>query len=141
MSTQFDPEVMEAARMFTFRQPIRLQPPMLSFNRLKIDDHTIFLYSLPPHTNLDDMYASAYDSARFNGPRRTAPFRELHLLSDPSMHDTSDWAENIRWAKEQFTYFGSVWIEYDYYLECITAHRREINWVSEDMIRAGMVGY
>ncbi|CAE7027102.1 hypothetical protein P3342_005922 [Pyrenophora teres f. teres] len=141
MNTTFEPEVMTAAYMFSSRQPIRLAPPMLSYNRLKIDDDSIFLYAAPPHTNLDDMYASAYDSARFNGPRRHAPFRELHLLTDPAVFDTSDWAENIRWAKEQYTHFETVWTEYDYYLECITAHRHKIHWVSEEMIRAGMVGF
>ena len=84
------------------------------------------------------MYASAFDSARFNGPRRAPPFRELHRLSDPDVADTSDWAENIRWAKEQWREFGSVWTEYDWHLECITEHRREVGWVSEEVIVAGM---
>lgn len=140
MNTVFDPEIMEAASMFPFRQPICLPPPILSAERSKIDDNSIYLYSGLPHNNLDTMYASAYDSARFNGPGLNAPFRELHLLSEPNMYDVSDWAENIRWAKEQYAYFGSVWTEYDYHLECITVHRRHTYWVSEDVIRSGMVG-
>jgi hypothetical protein len=138
MSAVISPEVMDAARAFSTRVPIFLQPPILSANRLKIDDLSIYIYSSPPHTNLADMYASAFSSTRFNGPRRHAPFRELHKLSEPNSIDVSDWAENIRWAKEQWRAFGSIWTEYDYYLECITEHRREIGWVSEELVTVGM---
>jgi hypothetical protein len=140
MTADISPSVMEAARAYPPRQPIYLPAPALSANRLKIDDMSIFLYSLPPHTNLDDMYASAYSFYRFSGPRRSAPFRELHLLGEPDVMDISDWAENIRWAKAQHKAFGTVWTEYDYYLECITEHRQAINWVSEEAVVAGMVG-
>lgn len=129
---------MDAAREYLNREPIYLTPHVLSEGRLRIDDYSIYLYSSPPHTSMEAMYASAYDYARFNGPRRHAPFRELHLLSQPYPNDTSDWAENIRWAKQQFATFGSIWTEYDYFLECITAHRHEIGWVSEEVIRDGM---
>ncbi|CAN9347405.1 unnamed protein product [Alternaria alternata] len=138
MTTHYAPEVMDAAREYLNREPIYLTPPVLSEGRLRIDDYSIYLYSSPPHTSMEAMYASAYDYARFNGPRRHAPFRELHLLSQPYPNDTSDWAENIRWAKQQFAMFGSIWTEYDYSLECITAHRHEIGWVSEEVIRDGM---
>lgn len=138
MTSHYAPEVMDAAREYLNREPIYLTPPVLSEGRLRIDDYSIYLYSSPPHTSMEAMYASAYDHARFNGPRRHAPFRELHLLSQPYPNDTSDWAENIRWAKQQFAMFGSIWTEYDYFLECITAHRHEIGWVSEEVIRDGM---
>jgi hypothetical protein len=101
---------------------------------------SIYLYSLPPHTNLADMYASAYCFSRFGGPRRSAPFRELHLLGDPDARDVSDWAEDVRWAKEQNRAFGSIWTEYEYYLECISEIRRVTGWVSEEVVMAGMVG-
>ncbi|RAR02061.1 hypothetical protein DDE82_006097 [Stemphylium lycopersici] len=139
MTRPISPDIMSAARLFLARKPILLRPPMLSANRLKIDHHTIYLYSSPPHTSFEAMYASAFDSARFNGPRRSPPFRELHRLSDPEASDCRDWAENIRWAKEQWKEFGSVWTEYDYHLECITEHRREVGWVSEEAIVAAMV--
>jgi hypothetical protein len=138
MTADIAPDVMDAAREYLNRAPIHLPAPILSEDRLKIDDYSIYLYSAPPHTSYAEMYASAYDYARFDGPRRSAPFRELHLLSQPHPMDTSDWAENIRWARQQFALFGSVWTEYDYYLDCITAHRYEISWVSEEVIREGM---
>ncbi|KAL1795956.1 hypothetical protein ACET3X_006180 [Alternaria dauci] len=138
MTNDYAPDVMDAAREYLNRPPIFLAPPILSEGRLRIDDFSIYLYSSAPHTSMEAMYASAYDYARFNGPRRHAPFRELHLLSQPHPNDSSDWAENIRWAKQQFAMFGSLWTEYDYFLECITAHRHEIGWVSEEVIRDGM---
>jgi hypothetical protein len=138
MTADFPPEVMDAAREYLNRPPIQYPAPVLSEDRLRIDDHSIYLYSSLPHTSFADMYASAYDYARFNGPRRHSPFRELHLLSQPHIMDTSDWAENIRWAKQQFSLFGSVWTEYDFYLECITSHRHESGWVSEEVIMQGM---
>ncbi|KAF1828291.1 hypothetical protein BDW02DRAFT_603541 [Decorospora gaudefroyi] len=138
MTSTYDPEVMDAARAFSSRKPLFIQPPVLSANRLKIDNLSVYLYSLPPHTSLAEMYASAFSSTRFNGPRRHAPFRELHMLSDPDPMDISDWAENIRWAKEQWSVFGTVWTEYDYFLDCISEHRRAFGWVSEEAVRAGM---
>ncbi|KAI4649369.1 hypothetical protein J4E93_003686 [Alternaria ventricosa] len=138
MMTEFTPDVMDAAREYLKREPVFFPAPFLSEDRLRIDNYSIYLYSSPPHTSFPEMYASAYDYARFNGPRRHAPFRELHLLSQPHPKDTSDWAENIRWAKQQFNLFGSVWTEYDWHLECITAHRYEIGWVSEEVVRDGM---
>jgi hypothetical protein len=141
MTAPISAEAMNAALAYPARQPIHLPTPALSANRLKIDDFSIYLYSLPPHTNIDDMYASAYSFSRFGGPRHSAPFRELHLLGEPDKMDMSDWAENVRWAKEQYMAFRSVWTEYDYYLECITEHRRAINWVSEEAVMAGMVSF
>ena len=139
MTQNYGPDVMTAAAAFHTRTPTFHQPPVLSANRLRIDNMSIYLYSLPPYTNLADMYASAYSFSRFGGPRRSAPFRELHLLGEPDPRDVSDWAENVRWAKEQNQTFGSVWTEYEYYLECILEIRRVTGWVSEEAIRAGMM--
>jgi hypothetical protein len=128
-------EMMTLARAFSHRQPLFLQPPVLSANRLRVDSTTIYLYAAEGCTTLEDMWNTALSSTRFNGPRRHPPFRELHRLTDPLPHDVSDWAENIRWAKEQHATFGSeTWTEYDYHLELITTHRREVLWASEEAI-------
>jgi hypothetical protein len=133
---EVSPEMMSLARTFSISTPVFVQPPMLSANRLRVDSSTIFLYAAEGCTSLAEMWASALSSTRFNGPRRHPPFRELYRLINPPADDLSDWAENIRWAKEQYAVFGSdTWTEYDYHLEVITEHRR-MNWVSEEAIRA-----
>lgn len=139
MSTVVGPEVMKAVKHFAQRQPVWLAPPTLSADRLKVDASSIYLYAADGCSTFAEMWESALSSSRFRGPRRHAPFRELHRLSDPHPSDASDWAENIRWAKEQYKAFGSeTWTEYDYHLECITDHRREMMWVSEEAIMIGM---
>jgi hypothetical protein len=130
------PEMMSLARTFARRQPILLKPPVLSANRLRVDASTIYLYATEGCTSMQEMWASALSSTRFNGPRRHPPFRELYRLTDPLPNDVSDWAENIRWAKEQNQLFGSdTWTEYDYHLEVMTTHRRAVMWISEEAIR------
>lgn len=139
MTRIISPEIMGAARIFSSRQPILLTPPVLSANRLRVDASSIYLYAADGCCSMQEMWASALSSTRFGGPRRHAPFRELHRLSDPSPLDSSDWAENIRWAKEQQRAFGSdTWTEYDNHLEIITEARRATLWVSEETVRAGM---
>jgi hypothetical protein len=129
------PEMMTLARAFSGRQAVFLQPPVLSANRLRVDSSTIYLYAAEGCTTPLEMWTTALSSTRFIGPRRHPPFRELHRLTDPPVNDVSDWAENIRWAKEQHATFGSeTWTEYDYHLELITTHRREVLWVSEEAI-------
>jgi hypothetical protein len=128
-------EMMSLARAFSDRQPVFLQPPVLSANRLRVDSNTIYLYAAEGCTTPEEIWNTALSSTRFNGPRRHPPFRELHRLTDPFPHDVSEWAENIRWAKEQHATFGSeTWTEYDYHLELITTHRREVLWASEEAI-------
>ncbi|KAF2245322.1 hypothetical protein BU26DRAFT_66931 [Trematosphaeria pertusa] len=135
-SPPIDPALTSAARAFPSRQPVFLKPPVLSSMRLVVDERSVLLYAEP---GAPDLWASALSSTRFRGPRRHPPFRELYRLTDPDPRDASDWAENIRWAKEQHKVFGSkTWTEYDYHLECITEHRREHLWVSEEAICAGM---
>ncbi|KAH7351380.1 hypothetical protein BKA66DRAFT_430847 [Pyrenochaeta sp. MPI-SDFR-AT-0127] len=134
-----DPEIMQAATLFPTRQPVFLRPPVLSANRLRVDAASIHLYAADGCSNMQEMWDSALSSVRFGGPRRHPPFRELHRLTDPSSFDASDWAENIRWAKEQHVAFGSdTWTEYDYHLDLIAQARRETTWVSEEAIRAGI---
>ncbi|CBX99109.1 hypothetical protein IAQ61_000765 [Plenodomus lingam] len=139
MSTVVRPEVLNVAKKFAFRRPVWLAPPILSANRLKVDSSSLRLYAAEDCTTESEMWFSALSCYRFYGPRRHPPFRELHRLTDPNESDSSDWAENIRWAKEQCRAFGSdTWTEYDHHLETITEHRRESMWVSEETIKAGM---
>jgi hypothetical protein len=133
-SAEVSPEMMSFAKGFPMsRQPVFLEPPYLSKDRLRIDSTTIYLYAADGCSTLAEMWDSALSSTRFNGPRRHPPFRELHRLTEPPVEDISDWAENIRWAKEQYAVFGSIWTEYDYHLEQITEHRR-MSWISEEAI-------
>ncbi|KAH4217362.1 hypothetical protein HBI06_216930 [Parastagonospora nodorum] len=135
---EVSPEMMDLARAFPFGKPVFLKPPVLSENRLRVDSSSIYLYAADGAITSQDMWASALSSTRFNGPRRHAPFRELHRLTDPMPMDVSDWAENIRWAKEQYALYGSdTWTEYDYHLQLITEHRRAVFWVSDQLISFG----
>jgi hypothetical protein len=126
-----DPEVMTLARNYSPGRPAHLPPPTLSANRLVVDASSVYLYAADGCTTFKEMWDSALSSTRFGGPRRSAPYRELYRLTDPPAHDFSDWAENIRWAKEQKRLYGSTtWTEYDEHLERITEHRRSV-WASE----------
>jgi hypothetical protein len=137
-SVKVSPDMMSLARTFTSSSPIYLEPPVLSADRLRVDSSSIFLYASEGCASLTEMWASALSSTRFQGPRRHPPFRELHRLTDPLPDDVSDWAENIRWAKEQYSRFRSeTWTEYDYHLELIASHRRAVLWVSEEAIGGG----
>ncbi|KAH7385353.1 hypothetical protein DE146DRAFT_769167 [Phaeosphaeria sp. MPI-PUGE-AT-0046c] len=128
-------EMMALARGYSKSQPIFVKPPVLSANRLRVDSSSVFLYAAEGCTSISELWNSALSSTRFNGPRRSPPFRELHRLTNPPRNDVSDWAENIRWAKEQHALFGSdTWTEYDYHLALITEHRRLGFWVSEEAI-------
>ncbi|CAO2653655.1 Nn.00g030660.m01.CDS01 [Neocucurbitaria sp. VM-36] len=139
MATEPSAEMMQAVYAYASRTPILLKPPVLSATRLRVDAASIYLYAAEGCTSLKEMWDSALSSTRFGGPRRHPPFRELYRLTDPNPSDDSDWAENIRWAKEQYKAFGSMtWTEYDYHLELITEARRETMWVSEEAIMAGM---
>jgi hypothetical protein len=131
--------IMSHARTVAMRPPMLLKAPILSASRLRVDASTIHLYAAVGCTSMYEMWASALSSTRFDGPRRHPPFRELYRLIEPLSDDVSDWAENIRWAKEQYRCFGSdTWTEYDYHLELITTHRRTVFWASEEAIRGGV---
>jgi hypothetical protein len=133
------PEMMVAARAYEHRVPVCLPPPALSANRMIIDPYTVYLYAQEGCRTEDELWASALSTYRFGGPRRHAPFRELYRLTEPMVWDTSDWAENIRWAKEQHEEFGvKTWTEYDNHLECITNWRMQTMWVSEEVVSVGM---
>ncbi|KAF9693151.1 hypothetical protein EKO04_008852 [Ascochyta lentis] len=133
------PGMVAAARAYEHRVPVYLTPPVLSANRMIIDPYTVYLYAQEGCRNEDELWASALSTYRFGGPRRHAPFRELYRLTEPMAWDTSDWAENIRWAKEQYKEFGvETWTEYDDHLERITRWRMQTLWVSEETVSAGM---
>jgi hypothetical protein len=129
-----DPTLTSLARDFIKRVPIFVKAPILDPERLTVDNNNVWTFA---EIGAQDLWASALSSTRFNnGPRRSAPFRELYRLTQPAMEDASDWAENIRWAKEQYRLFGSkTWTEYDYHLETITDHRRSTHWISQEVIQ------
>jgi len=69
------------------------------------------------------------------GPRKKPPFRPLHLVSSPDVGDTSGWAENLRWAAEQTSAFGSVsWTECPEHMDLLCGIRQEQLWVSSEWI-------
>lgn len=130
-----DPELLHCAASWVASRPapILAPAPALSRDRLKIDEKSIFLYAEAGCTSREEMWASALSSTRFGGPRTSAPYRELYRLTAPEPWDLSDWAESIRWAKEQHRAFGvKTWTEYDYHLEQMTQIRRETMWVSQE---------
>jgi len=130
-----DPALAAAAYKFDCIAPSRLTPPILDPNRPQIDHHNIYVFA---EFGAQDLWASALSSTRFEGPRTSSPFRELYRLTNPRFDDTSDWAENIRWAKQQFQLYGSTtWLEYDDHLSRITEHRRNTYWASEEAILFG----
>lgn len=111
-------------------------PPALSVDRAIIDNFSVYLYAQEGCCNLEEMYASALSFYRFNGrPRTSAPFRELYRLTDPDPWDTEDWAENVRWAKEQYNFYNSTtWLERDDHLDQITSWRLQSMWSSQEAI-------
>lgn len=115
---EYDPEAIAAARKFEERKHEYLKSLYFSPNRLKIDSWNVVLYA---EDGAEDLWESALSSLRFNGPRKSPPWRELHRLSGPAQDDFSDWAENIRWAKEQHRLYQSVWLEDPHSLETIVS--------------------
>jgi hypothetical protein len=138
---QIDPVILNYIVGLEARAPFEVPAPLLDQDRLVVDEHNIWLYAEEGCTTRDQMWASALSSQRFNnGPRRQAPFRELYRLSDPDSRDMSDWAENIRWAKQQYLFFAvDTWTEYDHHLELITQWRREHSWWSDQAIASGVL--
>jgi hypothetical protein len=131
----FDPELKKMVLQFEQLPPARLEPPVLSGNRHKIDDINVHLYAAENCTSKEQLWATAMSS--LDGPRRHYPFRPLVDLTDPEPWDVSDWAENIRWAKSQKLHHGiSSWTEESYHLELIKQQRLDAPWVSEEYIRA-----
>ncbi|KAK7180444.1 hypothetical protein DPSP01_013682 [Paraphaeosphaeria sporulosa] len=133
-----DQAIFAQARVLEARAPVQITAPVFDFNRIVIHDRNVWLYADSGCVTREDMFASAFSSERFDGPREQAPFRELHRLSDPDPLDMSDWAENIRWAKEQWLYFNAdTWTEYGDHLEQITQWRRDHGWWSDTAIATG----
>lgn len=121
-------------------KPVRLEPPCASYFRRSITDDNVAEFALHGCTTLEQMWASALNSSI--GPRDCAPHRPLYQLCNPEPSDVSDWAENIRWAKQQHKYHqSSTWTDNPYYLDVIKEHRNVTRWVSDEAIRArGEVG-
>jgi hypothetical protein len=130
-----DPELKRTVLQFEQLPPSRLEPPVLSGNRHKIDDINVHLYAAENCTSKDQLWATAMSSLQ--GPRRHYPFRPLADLTDPEPWDVSDWAEDIRWAKSQKLHHDiSSWTEESYHLELIKQQRLDAPWVSEEYISA-----
>ncbi|KAL1608029.1 hypothetical protein SLS60_002968 [Paraconiothyrium brasiliense] len=81
-----------------------------------------------------------FDAYAFgSGPRTTAPFRPLHLITVDNLKfdDLSGWAENVRWAAEQYATFRETgWTECPEHMEQIAQHRQEQTWASAELVIA-----
>lgn len=67
------------------------------------------------------------------GPRIVAPFRPLHLMNTERLRvaDVTSWAENLRWAREQFLTFGETgWTESPEHMDLIAEIRMSQVWAS-----------
>jgi hypothetical protein len=115
--------------------PRYIPEPWVPPRRIRVDEYSIYLYAAEGCKTGEELWESALSSTRFNGPRTSAPFRELYRLTDPDPSDMSDWAENIRWAKLQHSLYGSdTWSEYDHHLERITQERQQEFWFSSEFL-------
>ncbi|KAF2998931.1 hypothetical protein E8E13_006303 [Curvularia kusanoi] len=107
-------------------------PPILPEDHLPITFPNVHILAHETCRTLPEQWNSAFAVYRFGGPRRSRPYRELHRLSKPYDWDTSDWAENVRWAEQQHKLFGSTtWTEDPTHLETITFVRESTMWTSE----------
>ncbi|USP75592.1 uncharacterized protein yc1106_02866 [Curvularia clavata] len=126
-------EDFEAAKHYRDEHDPQVLPtPILDCDRPRINMANVHLYARPGLVSDVDMYLSAHDYMRFGGPRLSAPYRDLHNLVFLDATDASDWAENIRWAKEQYIAFGNVWCEEASSLKKITVHRMRVGWQSKE---------
>ncbi|EUC42370.1 hypothetical protein COCMIDRAFT_39540 [Bipolaris oryzae ATCC 44560] len=115
--------------------PALLTPPIQPANHLQITEQNLHNYARRPFINISDMWNTALDYMRFDGPRQSAPYRELHTLGELNKNDISDWAENIRFAREQWVQFGTIWTEFEGHLEKIRKARLDWGWKSPEAIR------
>ena len=131
-------EQMSAAAAWIYQVPTFVKPPVLSLDRLTIDAWNVHLYAAEGCHTPEQQWASALSFYRFDGgPRTSPPFRELHRLTKPAVWDTDDFAENVRWAQQQYKLYNvDTWTEYDAHLELITKIRQSYMWFSEESICA-----
>ncbi|KAF9730854.1 hypothetical protein PMIN01_10812 [Paraphaeosphaeria minitans] len=133
-----DPVVFVQMRALEARAPVQVKAPILDCDRIVANDRNVWAYADDGCVTREEMFASAFSYQRFDGARAQAPFRELHRLSDPDPRDMSDWAENIRWAKEQWLYYTiGTWTEFGGHLEQITQWRHDHGWWSDAAIAGG----
>lgn len=119
------------------RGPLFAVPPLDGPQEV-IDENNVCDYAEDGCTTVEQMLRSAFSPTRFNGPRLVAPFRELWTINDPLGSDISEWAENIRWAKEQHLNFDAgTWTEHRDHLDQIAAFRKVTMWTSVEAIVAG----
>lgn len=132
-TTHLTDEDFEAVKRYKAEHKPRVLPtPILDYDRPRINMNNVHLYARPGLASEVDMYLSAHDYMRFGGPRLSPPYRDLHNLVFLDATDASDWAENIRWAKEQYIAFGNVWSEEASSLNMITVHRMRVGWQSKE---------
>ena len=131
-------EQISAAAAWLYQTPAYVKPPVLSLDRLTIDAWNVHLYAEEGCDTPEQRWASALSFYRFDGgPRTSPPFRELHRLTQPAVWDMDDFAENVRWAQQQYKLYGvDTWTEYDAHLEMITKVRQSFMWFSEEAICA-----
>lgn len=71
----------------------------------------------------------------YYGPRTTPPYWMLHWIDDPDRHDFSYFAENIRWAKEQYNlYKERGWTESPENMAQINEIRVQGPWLSPGFV-------
>lgn len=132
------PQQISAAAAWLYHPPVYINPPALSLDRLTINPWNVHFYAEEGCNTPEQQWASALSFYRFDGgPRTSSPFRELHRLTQPAVWDTDDFAENVRWAQQQYRLYGvDTWTEYDAHLELITTARQSFKWFSEEAICA-----
>ncbi|ORY16806.1 hypothetical protein BCR34DRAFT_556665 [Clohesyomyces aquaticus] len=132
-----EPEIEQRAHQYPQRVPARFPCQILDPDRLAITKQNAWFFA---EEGALDPWANAYNAYRFgHGPRRSQPYRQLHLIGDPMFEDASDWSENIRWAKEQHSAFGVTgWTEKAIHMATITEHRVRSLWVSEEVVASGL---
>lgn len=80
-----------------------------------------------------------FSAYAFGGPRHEVPFRMLCDIQEPNTADISGWAENLRWAAEQYKYFGDAmdhrgWNESPLHMERIAYIRQQSIWASFQLL-------
>jgi hypothetical protein len=78
-----------------------------------------------------------YSAYAFGGPRHAPPYRPLYRIGLPDPSDMSGWAENLRWAFEQNTFYrypdrADAWNESSEHMELIVQIRIDRYWMSEE---------
>ncbi|KAH7128192.1 hypothetical protein B0J11DRAFT_483896 [Dendryphion nanum] len=83
----------------------------------------------------DSIFQDVYDTYAFAVPWESPPYRPLYRIKGPAKNDVGWWAENIRWAAEQYEMFAITgWNETMEHMKEIEKHRFEQPWVSDEWL-------